>query len=116
MLTPAVSLPSSGLVAVAPHRLGDALPLLALRSCRGGIDPPFLVGELPCELRVAREARRVEIAGVDRGTDRAARLGPVGAVPEPASLGQLGDVGERVGHADVAVGAETEAAQPGRVD
>ena len=104
------------LLPVAAHRLVDLLPLLALGARRCGIHPPFLVRELPGQLRVAREPGRVELARLHRGAHGAPRLGLVAAVAEPAALGELGDVGERGRHADVAVGAEAEAAQPGRVD
>ena len=69
--------------------------------------------QLALELEVARPARRVELARLERRRERAVGLGRVRAVVEPALRSQLRDVGERA--VDVAL-PDLELAQPGRVD
>src|SRR4051812_18487258 len=109
-----------------PRRLSHPVRLVADRAEEGpgarlllgpgpGVDPQQLPLDLPLQLAPGDEARRVQRAVVDGGRNRAAGLGPVPAVPEPAVGGELGHVG--VGDVDaVRVVVERQLAHAGGVD
>src|SRR5690349_19219216 len=96
-------------------RHADLLPLLSVLDAEARVGPGRDGAQLALQLAVARQPVAVEGAGCDRGLDRAAGLGVVGAVGETAPQRQLLDVFEDAGER-IFTFPELRLAQPRRVD
>ncbi|CAM5242246.1 hypothetical protein SALBM217S_02771 [Streptomyces griseoloalbus] len=99
-------------------RLADgalALPVLADLRAEAGVGLGDDVLVLPEQLAVAVQASLRQLAGLHGVEDGAAGLALVGAVVEPAVLGEILDLGEHLAHTGAGV-PQADAPQTGGVD
>jgi len=87
---------NSAFVRPAPCLEVDPPPPTLLRQAQPEIRFHGLMKDLPLEFQIALETPGFEGPVFERGVNRAARLGRVGAIPETAAPCQLRDILERL--------------------
>src|SRR5688572_16867984 len=96
----ATTLSAAIAVALAVHhlvRLVNLFPAPFLLRCRRFVALALFECDLAAEVAEVIESLGAQLTPLDRGEHRAARLGLMDAVTEPASLRELGDVFEGFG-------------------